>query len=109
MFNVDCGEQGNTLRRMALAVVQVLEERVIAAVDAVKEKHSAQITELLDSDIPGFMRAHIRAPSLKLRHKEYALGHIQRYEEAEKVRAAVEGFSNSPNGSMTWHAVECIS
>lgn len=67
------------------AVVKNLEDRVILAVDGIRDKHTAQVMELLEADIPGYMRAHVRAPSLHLRRSEDALGHLQRYKEAQEV------------------------
>lgn len=41
--------------------------------------------DLLEAHIPGYMRAHVRASSLQLRRSEDALGHLQRYKEAQEV------------------------
>lgn len=76
---------------MALAVVKTLEDRVISAVDSIKDRHTAQVMDILGAEVPGCMRAHVRASSLQLRRIEDALGHLQRYKEAQQVSATPEG------------------
>lgn len=82
-----CEKQGDKpCRANVVAGVEELEERVIAAVDCLKQKHSAQEEELEGAEIPGSRRAHVRASSLHYRRVEDALGHLQRYKEAQVVR-----------------------
>jgi hypothetical protein len=73
------------------AVIKELEERVISAVDSMKDKHTLQLMEHVEADIPCHMRAHVRASSLHLRRREDALGHLQRYMEAQQVCADCSG------------------
>jgi hypothetical protein len=102
-----CWQQRGGLMTLctATAGIKELESSVVATVDATRAKHVRQVNELLASDIPGFVRAHVRASSLHMRRQEVALGHIQQYWAAQRVCSdlATENHAFQPPLSPTNH------